>query len=194
MEQVFKLFDAISPLDSGLREYLINELIPMEFEKGEVLVKMDQIARYIGFIEKGVIRGYRVSSNLQEYGSWLVRDGDVFASVPSFFLQLPSTEIVQVLERTSALCLPFEKYQYMLKEWPGFHHHRAEILQKYYFQAVDREIMRMDVAYQRFCYLMKHYSDLVERVEDQYLAGFLSLTPQYYSSVKSLYFKNNPRR
>jgi len=141
-----------------------------------------------------MIRGYRFDENRHEHTSWIMTKGDVFASVRSFFTQSASWEIVEAIKPTVALCLSFESLQNALKKWPSFHRHRADIFQQYYLQSIEREHMRQQPAYKRFCFMMEHYSKLEAETEDQYLASFLSLAPQYYSKVKKQYFEEHPRR
>ncbi|GGB08990.1 Crp/Fnr family transcriptional regulator [Puia dinghuensis] len=193
MEPVFHLLDSLSPLEEGLRDYLEASLHPTHHEIGEPLVKEGTVARSLGFIEKGLIRGFRTNYKGHEFTSWFMKEGDVYASVRSFFRQQPATETVQCLEPTTILSISFQQYQSALKKWSSFHRHRADLLEKYYLQSDEREEMRQDESYNRFCFLMKHYPELESRVQDQYLASFLNLTPTYYSNVKSKYFKNNPR-
>jgi CRP-like cAMP-binding protein len=194
MEQVFKLLDSLAPVEPDLRDFLSTHLEPFEFKKKELIVKEGSIARYLGFIEEGMIRGYRFDEKENEHTSWIMTTGDVYASVWSYFTQSPARENVEAIKPTIARCLSFESLQFALKTWPSFHKHRADLLQRYYLQSLEREYMRQQGAYQRFCFMMEHYSKLEAEVEDKYLAGFLSLVPQYYSDQKKRYFKEHPRR
>jgi CRP-like cAMP-binding protein len=193
MEKAIRLLDSIAPLESDLRDYLHTALDPIEYDNDAIVVREGAIARSLGFIETGLVRGYRINYKGNEFTSWFMKEGDIYASVRSFFSQRPATEMVQCLEPTLIYSLSFERLKFILKNWPSFHYHRAELLQKYYLQADEREEMRQDRAYNRFCFLMKHFPDLESRVPDKYLASYLSLTPTYYSTVKSQYFKNHPR-
>jgi hypothetical protein len=119
---------------------------------------------------------------------------DVFASVLSFFKQVPARETVQTLEPCIIYTLQFEHYKAALKLSPSFQRHRAEILEKYYMQSLEREDMRHEKIYDRFCYLMQNYPNLVDRVLDKYLASFIGTTPTYYSDVKRQYYERHGRR
>ncbi|HLZ86463.1 MAG TPA: cyclic nucleotide-binding domain-containing protein [Puia sp.] len=192
MDTVFHLLDSIDTLEPGLRDYLYTALRTTQHDQGEAIVRESSIARTLGFIEKGLIRGFRINYKGNQFTSWFMREGDIYASVRSFFSQRPATETVQCLEPTILHSISFQQLQYILQKWPSFHRHRAELFEKYYLQSDEREEMRQGDAYSRFCYLMEHYPDLVSRVQDQYLASFLNLTPTYYSDVKRRYFEENP--
>jgi len=193
MENVLGLLDRIAVLEPELRDFIYLNLKTFRFGKGDPVVKLGSVPRYLGFIEEGLIRGFRVDDKGHEFTSWFMKEGDIFASVRAFFRQIPATETVEALEPTIIRCLSFDNYKIALERWASFQKHRAEILEKYYLQSDEREEMRQQAAYKRFCFLMEHYSDLVDRVQDQYLASFLGLTPTYYSSVKGQYFDTNAR-
>jgi CRP/FNR family transcriptional regulator, anaerobic regulatory protein len=194
MEQVLAFLETYGPLDDRLREYLLNHLRKTELAKGTILVKEGSVAGTIGFIEKGVIRGFRTLKGDSEKTNWFMVEGDVFASVLSLFQQQPAREAVQTLEPCIIHTLRFDQYKAALKLSPSFQRQRAEILEKYYMQSLEREDMRHEKIYERFCYLMQHYPDLVGRVLDKYLASFIGTTPTYYSDVKRKYFKRHGKR
>jgi hypothetical protein len=194
MEQVLAFLDSYGPLDDRLREYLRNNLKPTRVPKDIILLKEGSVAGTIGFIEKGVIRGFRTLKGDFEKTNWFMVELDVFASVLSFFKQVPARETVQTLEPCIIHTLRFDQYQAALKLSPSFQRNRAEILEKYYMQSLEREDMRHEKIYERFCYLMKNYPNLVGRVLDKHLASFIGTTPTYYSDVKRKYFERHGRR
>ena len=189
MDQLFLLLDSYAELEKDLRKYLETCLKTIHVRKKQVLLREGDTARYIGFIEKSVIRAYR-QVRKSEMTIWLTREGDIFVSLSSFFLRQPAIETVEALEPCIIHTITFEQYIYILKTWPSFNLHRAEILQKYYLLSQEREIMREQSAYDKFRYLMKQYPDLVQRVEDQYLASYLGVSTSTYSNKKGLYAKN----
>ncbi|MBS1601935.1 MAG: cyclic nucleotide-binding domain-containing protein [Bacteroidetes bacterium] len=162
MDQLFLLLDSFGILEEGLRKYLEAVLKPIHLSKKQVLLREGAVARYIGFIEKGVIRSYRQVKK-SEMTIWLMREGDIFASLRSFFLRLQALETIEALEPCIIHAITHEQYLYILKTWPSFNLHRAEILQKYYLLSEEREIMREQDANVKFGYLMKHYPDLIQR-------------------------------
>ena len=192
MEQVFTFLDAIDRLEDGLRSYLRASLRRTTPDKDTILVQEGSIAGTIGFIEKGLIRGLRTRRNDSEFTSWIMKEGDVYCSVRSFFTQQPATESVQTLEPCIIYTLTFDQYKYTYTRWRSFQLHRAELFQKYYLLSEEREDMhQQEDTYDRFCYLVKHYPDLINRVQDQFLASFINTTPQYFSTLKKQYVKRH---
>ena len=194
MEQVLELLDSIVSLEPGLRDYLTASLRPTRPRKKETLVREGDIARNIGFIEKGLIRGYMIREDGSEFTKYFMQEGDIFISVDSFFSQTAATEILQSLESCIIYSITYQQLQYALAKWPSFKDHKIHFLQKYYRQSLRREEIRARPDYDRIAYLMEHYSTLADRVADKYLASFLDMTPAYYSAVKNEYLRDNPRR
>ena len=190
MEQVFHSLESIEKLEPGLREFLKNNLKLTRPAKNTFLLKEGEIANTIGFIEKGVVRGFRTKENDTERTIWFMMEYDIFISIRSFLKQVPATETVQTLEPCVIYSLTFQKYQELLKKYRSFQLHRAELLEKYYLLNEERENMRQQEGkFERLCFLMEHYPGLIGRVPEKYLASFIDTTPTYYSELKSKYLE-----
>jgi CRP-like cAMP-binding protein len=192
MEQALLFLDDIELLHENMRNFLTSSLKTIRPAKDAYLLREGEIANRLGFIEKGLLRGFRTTKTGKESTSWITKEGDIFASIRSLFKQVPSRETIQTLEPCIIHTLAIDKLLVAFKQ-PSFQKHRAVILEKYYIQSVEREDMRQEQAFERLCFLMEYYPDLVGRVPDKYLASFLNLTPTYFSHLKSKY-KNGGRR
>src|ERR1700761_358763 len=156
MDQVFSLLNNIYPITHQLRQYLEKNLKPLKPNKDTHLVHIGDIADTIGFIEKGLIRGCWLKEN-KEITSWFMKEGDVFISVTSFLRQVKSLEAVVTVEPCIIYTLTHSQYKQTFKIDPTFQLHRAELLEKYYLQSIDREdMLRLDVE-ERIGQLLKNY-------------------------------------
>src|SRR5260221_10671843 len=124
MEMLFELLARIAPIPDGLREYLESILKRQEVGKKTILLNHGQIAKNIYFIEKGLIRGFRYDKN-KECTSWLMREMDIIVSVRSFFRQMSSNEIIEILEDAIIYSITYEQLHYAYKTFPAFNEHRA---------------------------------------------------------------------
>jgi CRP-like cAMP-binding protein len=188
MEQALQLLDSIEKLEPGLRALLLNSLDTIYPDKDEILLREGSTARTIGFIEKGMVRGFWTTKNDIEKTCWFMKEGDVFASIWSFFEQRPANETLQALEPCIIHVLSFDKLNNVYAKFPSFQLHRAELLQRYYLLSLKREEMRQqEDGYDRFCYLVQHFRNLIDRVPDKYLASYISTIPSYFSTLKHRY-------
>ena len=94
MEQLFLLFDTIRPLSPGIKNYIRSILVKKVIKKKEIILRKGEIAKYIYFIEKGVVRSFRYIRG-KERTSWIMKEGDLFVSVSSFFSQKPASENIE---------------------------------------------------------------------------------------------------
>jgi CRP-like cAMP-binding protein len=188
METLFKLCNQIAPLSADLTEYLEATLKRKEVGKRTKLLDEGQTAKYIYFLEQGLVRGYYHYGN-KEYTSWLMKEGDFFLSVQSFFFQEPSEEIIETLEDSVFHYLTYEEIQFAYTEFPHFNLHRAVILENYYAQSEKRHKMRTKPALDRYKYLMDHHADLIGRVSDKHLASYLGVTTGTFSYEKGRFAK-----
>jgi CRP-like cAMP-binding protein len=188
MERLLSRLDKISLLETELKKYLKDVIKTSYPKKGDDLVRPDDIANRIYFIEKGLIRGYRVEEDI-ERTYYFMTEGDVFISVRSFLTQTPATEYIECKEDCILHSISFKELRYAYAEYPSFNFHRAELLQYYYLLSIEREEMRQLPAYGRYCFLMKNQPQLIGRVQDKYLASYLNIAKSTFSRKKGEYQK-----
>lgn len=184
MEQLFLLFHNIRPLSPELKDHIRSILIRKLVKKKEVILEEGQVAKYIYFIEKGIVRSVRTVEGKQKT-IWIMKEGDLFVSVGSFFSQTPANEKIEALDDCILYCISFKQLDKIYKDFPEFDHHGRVILQYYYSLSEKRNEMRDQKAYNRFVFLMTHQPDLIGRVPDKLLASYLSMEPETFSNQKS---------
>jgi len=194
MEIAIDFLNSIGPLDETLNEYLRSAFKTQTLPKNHIIVREGDIAKTIGFIEKGIVRSYTFDHKGNEHSAYFMRKNDVFTAVWSFFQQLPSWETVETLEPSVIHFLTFDQVQRMLREHPYFYFHEAKLLLKYYLMNAEREHMRERGGAERIKYLMENYADLVGPVMDKHLASYLSMTPQHFSKLKKEYLRDNGKK
>jgi CRP-like cAMP-binding protein len=193
MEQLFTALKKFAFLNEDLRFYLEGALKTTPHKKGDILVEIGSVCRRIGFIEKGLIRGYRYKRNV-ERTSYFLGEGDIVISIRSFFTQKPARERIEALEDCIIHSITYDELKYGYKTYPAFQEHRAEILQKYYLLSEEREDMRQLRTYERFLYLMDNQPHLAARIEDKYLASYLGISPYTFSRHKSRYTERGAKK
>jgi len=184
MDRLFLLFDGINTLSAGLRAYLERHLKRKTVKKGEIILREGQVSRYIYFIERGIVRSYRYKKG-KERTSWIMKEGDLFLSVGSFFSQTPARENIQALKDCVLYYITYEQLKKAYRDFPEFNLHRARILEYYYELSEKRNEMREWPAYERFEFLMAHQPELIGQVPQKLLASYLGMAPETFSVQKS---------
>jgi CRP-like cAMP-binding protein len=193
MKQLISSLNKIAKLDADLEKYFSRFLKTTHHKKGDLLVRPDDIAQRISFIKEGTIRGYRLEGNIEQT-SYFMTKGDIFISVQSFLTQMPAKEYIECMEDCVFYSISFAELRRAYKKYPSFQEHRAEILQQYYLLSIEREEMRRLRTYDRYCYLMENQPDLINKIQDKYLASYLNMAKSTFSRNKKKYKENAKRR
>ena len=190
MEAPIDLLKKFGLLEEPVQARLKRLLRTSYHKKGELLVRPDDIAQRIYFIESGIIRGYRFKGKTECTFYFLV-EGDVFVSVRSFFTQMPAKEYCECMEDCVLYSISYEELKYTYEKFPSFNLQRAELLQKYYLLSIEREDMHQLGAFGRYCFLMENQPSLMNRIEDKYLASYLNIAKSTFSRCKRKYAKRS---
>jgi CRP-like cAMP-binding protein len=195
MDQLFLKFDSIRKLSPALRTYLQSCLKRKEVKKGEIILREGQVARYIYFIEKGIVRSIRYKNNTEKT-VWIMRTNDLCVSVRSFFSQKPAIETIEAVEDCVLHYISFDELEKAYNDYPEFDRHGRMLLTYYYQLSEERNDMRDQPAYDKFVFLMTYYPDLVSdrKVSNKLLASYLSISKEHFSVQKGLYAKRNKKK
>jgi CRP-like cAMP-binding protein len=193
MDKLIDLLNSITQLEQPLEAHLRKLIRTTYHKKGELLVRPDDIAQRISFIEEGIIRGYRLEGNIEQT-SYFMTNGDIFISVQSFLTQTPAKEYIECMNDCILHSISFKELKRAYKKYPSFQEHRAETLQQYYLLSIEREEMRRLPTYNRYCYLMENQPNLINRIKDKYLASYLNMAKSTFSRNKKKYKENAKRR
>src|SRR5882672_337995 len=193
MEQLFFKFDQIKLLSPALRAHIQSILIRKVVKKGDIILEKGQTAKFIYFIEEGVVRNVRVVEGKEKTG-WIMKKNDLFLSIRSFFSQTPATERIEALKDCILHCISFEQLEKTYDDYPEFDRHGRILLQYYYQLGEERNEMRDQPAYNRFVYLMTHQPELVGEVPDYVLASYLSMEPETFSAQKGKFAQGNKNK
>ena len=185
METLLQNLQSIHPLSVALVTYLQNHLKCRQIDKRDYLLKAGHICRNIYFIEKGLFRCFYLKGNV-EVCSWFMKQGDVIASVLSFFNQTPSYESIQAVEESVVHYIEHRELEYIYRNFPEFNYVGRVLVQKYYMLSEQRLYsLRMQRGMERYDFLMQHHSDLILRVPAKYLASYLGISEAHLSVIKS---------
>jgi len=184
MDQLFLSFDRIRKLSPELRNYILTKLVRVEVKKKDIILKEGKIATHIYFIEKGVVRSFHYYKK-KERTSWIMKEGDFFVAVDSFFSQTPASENIEAVEDCILQCITFDELDKAYELFWEFDRHGRVIVTHYYQLSEERNKMREASAFERFKFLMKYQSALLGRVSQKLLASYLWMAPETFSLQKS---------
>lgn len=186
MEELLAFLNSIHPLTQDLNEYLSTHLVRHEVLKKNFILKRGHFCENIYFIQKGLVRCFYFKYD-KEISSWFMSEGDVIASVESFFNQTVSYESIQALEDCILYYLSFKDMQFAYENFTEFNFIGRVLTEKYYKLSEQRLYsLRMQRALDKYHYLLENFPQLIQRVPSKYLASYLSITEETLSRIRAL--------
>lgn len=188
MEQLIILLNAIAKMSPELEAYIRKILILKKFTKEDFLVREGQISNYILFLEAGLVRIFNLDDN-KEVTTWLLKEGSIFMSVASFFLQMPSFENIVALEDCVCWGISFHQLEDILLRFPEFEKHHGRILRNYYAYSEMRKFKLLgQSSLQRYITLEKEEPELLQRVPIHILATYLRMSETTFKRARRDYY------
>jgi CRP-like cAMP-binding protein len=186
MEILLDYLDSIQPLSRELRDYLSEKLETKTYRKREFLLRAGRVSSLIYFVERGLFRCfYTREDEDREVSAWFMKEGDVIASVESFFNQRPSYENIQALEDSVVHFISWRELEFIYENYPEFNFIGRKLVQKYYVLSEQRIYsLRMKRSFDRYNWLMKNYPELIQRVPSKFIASYIGNSSETVSRIR----------
>lgn len=184
MEDLLAFLQSICPLSPALIEHLQKIIKYRKVKKGEILLRPGQISKYIYFVKKGMLRAYYDKDGI-DVSAWLMDEGKLVVSIPSFYDQAPSFETIHALEDGELYYISFDELEEVYQEFTEFNTVGRKLITKYLIDWA-RQIygLRMNDAATKLAWLMENHPDWLLRVQQNYLASFLGITDVRLSQIR----------
>ncbi|WP_281991361.1 Crp/Fnr family transcriptional regulator [Aquimarina aggregata] len=184
--QLYKQFK--KHIDLPLVAYLNLEerLIIKKINKKEHFIEEGKIARYLPFIQKGLLVNYRVDTAARTHviqigytGTWL---GDLF----SFFNGSPTHFNIQAFQETDLLLINRETYDYISKKYPIYEKYYRIGIQNSYNQMLKRIYnINSQSAQKRYHDLIESVPTILDDIPHYMIASYLGIKPQSLSRIRN---------
>lgn len=153
-------------------------------QKNVVLLKQGAIARYIYFIESGLLYS-TVFQKDKDIVSWFAQENEFFTSMYSFISQKPSFETIIALEESKLYYISYDDLQKLYLSVPKFERLGRILTEHYFIQLEERTLsLQYQSAKERYNDFMKNYPELHQRVSLGLLASFLGISQETLSRVR----------
>jgi CRP-like cAMP-binding protein len=180
-------FARVSP---KLKNRLESILVEIKAPKGTVLLDIGDYADYIYYIDQGLVMSYYIKDG-KEVVNWFMKKGDLCISVNSFFMHVPSKEIIVTMKDCVLWAIRRDELDATYKKFRGFERNGRLITQVYYCRSEERLLFeRSQTPIEKFTLMMKHYPDLYRDVPIKYLASYMNISQRTYNTTKKEYFES----
>ena len=172
-------------------DILESVLMPMKFAKGERVLNEGDTCQYIYWIVKGLVRQYYFK-NGKELTEYMATENTIMMSIESLFLEKPSMQVIQALERTLIYAMPKNELEAGAMRSVNIQILYRKILEESLIISQQRaDMLRFESAQDRYQKLVKSSPQLVLRAPLVYIASYLQMTPETLSRVRTAVLMNS---
>jgi len=190
MELLQKYLNDLYPMSQGLEDRILDALEFKKLPKKEFFLREGETNTHIYFLLSGLVRIYHHTLDDKEVTTWLLKEGNVFISVYSFFKQKPSFENIVALEDCVAVGFSFKKLEEICQTHSEFNKYQIAILRKYYANSEEMKFrLARQKPLQRYKMLVDEESELLQRVPLHILAGYLNISESSLKRARSDYME-----
>jgi len=190
MELLLNYLNGFGQMSTELEARVLGALEFIKRSKKDFFLREGEINTHIYFLLSGLVRIYHLTFDDKEVTSWLLKEGNIFISVYSFFQQEPSFENIVALEDCEAVGFSLKTLDDICRTNPEFNKHQIAILRSYYAHSEEMKFrLARQKRLQRYEMLIKKEPELLQRVPLNLLAGYLNISESTLKRARSDYMK-----
>ncbi|MBQ7572418.1 MAG: Crp/Fnr family transcriptional regulator [Bacteroidaceae bacterium] len=185
--EIARLYCRLSPM--GI-DALSQILVPMKFQKGDIVLPEGEVCRAMYFVNHGMVRQfyYKNGKDVTEHFSF---EGRIVFCIESFLKQEPSRLIVEALENSLLYAIPYEAWHMQMLQNQEMEMLYRKILEHALISSQEHaDSQRFENAAERYARLMATKPEIVLRAPMLHIASFLQMTPETLSRVRSAHNKD----
>lgn len=151
------------------------------FDDHSLLLREGQIADFLGFITKGIIRTYEYNEHGNEITKFFFKENQFITNLDSYTNCVPSKCTIETI--TPCTLLIIKKSETLkLPEWPEIFN---MLVQKTLITKIEAQHnLRNSRAGEKYATFISNNGDIINRIPLQYIASYLGITPQTLSRIR----------
>jgi len=183
----FKLYIAPFGLSDADFDVLVSYCEPMQFKKGDVVMKAGEKQSYIYFIVKGIVRNYVLSQEgeIKTYGFRVENMLITGYGLHNYKNEYRAKVNIECLEDCMLIKIPMQALKFMEEHSKEAHKVGRYLAETHIIELVEF-IIDIDTLpiLERYNNLEKTFPNLHQRVPQHIIASYLRITPVHLSNVK----------
>ncbi|MEC4005703.1 Crp/Fnr family transcriptional regulator [Flavobacterium sp. SUN052] len=155
----------------------------------EIYINEGDFYNKIGYIKKGLIRGYFIKENGDEITTIIRWEDQFITSHDGVLFNKPSRLFYQALENTTLIEVDYDVAQTFMAKNPKLEEGRKHFMLKMLAESITRvESFLLLSPEERYLQFIKDKPDIINRIPDKYIATLLGITPVSLSRIKKRIF------
>ncbi len=166
-------------------DVLESVLVPMKFQKGEVVLREGDTCTNMYWIVKGLLRQFYFK-NGKELTEHMATENNIVMCIESLFKEEPTRLQIMALEPTTVCALPRHLLEQVAMKSVNIQILYRKILEESLIQSqIHADMLRFETAQDRYSKFVKLQPQLVLRAPLVYIANYLQMTPETLSRVRT---------
>jgi CRP-like cAMP-binding protein len=183
----FKLYIAPFGLSDADFDVLVSYCEPMQFKKGDVVMRAGEKQSYIYFIVKGIVRNYVLSQEgeIKTYGFRVENMLITGYGLHNYKNDYRAKVNIECLEDCMLIKIPMQALKFMEEHSKEAHKVGRYLAETHIIELVEF-IIDIDTLpiLERYNNLEKTFPNLHQRVPQHIIASYLRITPVHLSNIK----------
>lgn len=182
IKMIYKLGQKLTLSDV---QVLFKSAKTKSYASGEHLIIEGETNRNVFFIRKGLVRAYKINEKGDEITTLIRWENKIIASPDIILFDEPSQLYVETLEHTDVFYIDYDVLQKIISS-----NHKLESNRKFILQNVLKEALKRIDSFvlltpvERYLAFIKENPDIVNRVQDKYIANIIGITPVSLSRIR----------
>ena len=166
-------------------DVLESVLVPMKFQKGEVVLAEGETCTNIYWVAKGLVRQFYYK-NGKEVTEYMATENHIVLCIESLFKEAPTRLQIQTLEPTIIYAMPRQQLEQVAMRSVNIQILYRKILEEsLIISQIHADMLRFETAQDRYSKFVKMHPQLVLRAPLVYIASYLQMTPETLSRVRN---------
>ena len=180
------------PLTKEQFDEVQDYFIPKKLNRGELLLREGEVAKYGCFVSEGCLRSYVVDDKGKEHVVQFAPENWWLSDIDSMVNKKPTLYFMDAIEPSKVVLIDYPSFQKLLSVLPGLAQSFQSGQQKHNAAKDKRIIAALTTdAETRYHQFLQTYPSIAQRVPQHMLASYLGISPETLSRVRKKWSLKN---
>ena len=172
-------------IDEEALDYFAEGMAEKTIEKNSTFISTTKIHNEIGFIAKGLLRGFYIDDKGREINTRFIGEMNFATHYKAFICREPSKYCFQAVEKCELLCFDYNFIQTCFRMYPGLEKF-GRLMAEAIIKKMDArlESQQFDDAEKRYKDFLQEYPDLHNRLTLEHIASYIRVTRPALSRIR----------
>lgn len=168
------------------KQKYLSLLTEIKVKKKAFLMQAGDVAKYEYFITKGCLKVYTLDEDGAPHISMFAVEDYWTGDIASFMMKKPTPYFIKATEHSELLGISRANYDLLFQEIPKFEKFYRILYQKSLISYIQRSNHGISLtAEERYIEFKSKYPQIVNRITQKDLAGYIGITPEFMSKIIS---------